>query len=146
MGEFGAHLLLGHADAGELILMVGPEYGTMQQRAAEAGIKVRDASCVRDVQTLKVGLALSGRSLALIASTPEVEGVLDRTAFGPGLTGLAHAADRVLYFGASGAVLVHPVKAGTRLEVHGGVLRMHQHLDVVSPGETVVGLTVDRIG
>lgn len=147
MGELGgAHFLLGMAEPGELILMVGPEYGRMQQKAAEAGIEVREASKVQDVQTLKAGLAITGRSLALIASTPEVEGVLDRSAFGPNLTDLVYSVDRVVYFGASSNVLVHPTKPGTRLEMHGGALRVHQHLDFVAPREAVVGLTVDRIG
>lgn len=147
MGELsGAHRLLGRADRGELILLIGPEYGRMQQSAAEAGIEVREANRVQDIQTLKAGLAISGRSLALIASTPEVEGALDRSAFGASLTGLAYDVDRIVYFGSGGSVIVHPMDKGTRMEIHQGRLRVHQKLDMVGPGETVVGLKVDRIG
>lgn len=147
MGELsGAHRLLGRADGGELILLVGPEYGRMQQSAAEAGIEAREANRVQDVQTLKAGLIISGRSLALIASAPEVEGPLDRSAFGANLTNLAYDADRVVYFGSGGSVVVHPMDKGTRKEIRNGRLCVRQALDTVGPGETVIGIQADRIG
>lgn len=145
MGEFAAQLLLGHVDAGELILTVGPEYQRMQQTAAEAGIQVRRASQVWDnMQSLKAGVAVSGKSLALTASASEVEGILDRSAFGPHITEMAYDVDRVVYFGSGGAVVVHPVSPGTCLEVRGGVLRVRQHLDSVGPGEAVIGVTLGQ--
>lgn len=127
----GAHLLLGNAATGELILLVGPEYGRLQQLAADAGIEVREASQVGDVRMLKAGLALSGRSLALIASIPEVEGLLDRASFGRDLSELAFQADRVVYGGSDGTVLVHPRYPGTRMEVTQGTVRFSQTLNTI---------------
>lgn len=145
----GAHVvaqyLLGRPDKGELILLVGPEYGRMQQMAAEVGIEVREAHRVRDVEALKANTALTGRSLVLIASVPEVEGILDRASFGPGLSDLAYEADRVIYGGSEGVVVVHPVAQGTAMKVLGGRLCIQQHLGTVESGETIVELAVNRL-
>lgn len=147
MGEAnGVHRLLGEADDGELILLVGPEYGRMQQSAAEAGIEVREANQVQDIRTLKAGVAISGRSLALVACTTEVEGPLDRNAFGAPLAGLAYEVDRIIYFGSGGTVLIHPSPRGTRREIRNGNLCVFQKLDTVGPGEKIVGIQADRIG
>ena len=137
-----AQYLLGRPDKGELILFVGPEYGRMQQMAAEVGIEVREALRVRDIQMLKAGTALSGKSLILIASVPEVDGILDRASFGPSLSELAYEVDRVIYGGSGGLVVVHPVAPGTAMQIIGGAFRMQQHISTVTDG--MAGLATER--
>jgi len=125
----GAHLLLGKADQGELILLIGPDYGRMQQSAAEAGIETRDANRVRDLDLIKKSLAASGRSLALTASTPEVEGILDRSSFPGDLARIAYDyADRVIYFGTLGAVLLHPSSRGVYMRLQHGRLQVRPEI------------------
>lgn len=145
MGRVGAHHLLGRSNERLLILLVGPEYGQMQQMAALAGIEVCEARTVTDPMLTKLDVTLNGRSLALIASVPEVEGILDRSAFGPHLMDLAYAVDKVVYCGQSGGVLVHPQTPGTHVEVRSGAVHVDQKFDVVAPGEEVVGLRMNRI-
>jgi hypothetical protein len=131
-------------DNGELILFVGPDYQRMQVRARMAGFTTRQASRMEDVQALKAEIAASGKSLILLASAPEVEGPLDRSAFG-NLAYLVYGADRVVYFGVESSVVIHPLAASTRLTVRHGTLHVHQTLDTVAPGETVVGLSVNHL-
>lgn len=133
-----AHPLLGRSDKGELTLLVGPDYGLMQQLAAEAGIEVREAGQVQNVHMIKAGLAITKGSLALIASTPEVEGILDRASFGPALSDLAFEADRVIYGGQSGAILVHPRYPGTSLRIQDGELKIRQEIDALDSGGGVI--------
>lgn len=109
-GVVEARRLLGEASGGMLILMIGPDYGRMQQAAAEVGIPVREAGQVRDVQPLKREAAISGRSLALIASTPEVEDPLECNFLGSFLASLAYNSDRVVYFGPGVPAVIHPRK------------------------------------
>lgn len=133
-GTVGAHHLLGRANEGKLILLVGPEYGRMQQMAALSGIEARDISRIANLEMLKAGVLLSGRSLAVIASAPEVEGNLDRTAFGSRLTALAYSADKVIYCGTQGGVLVHPQHPSTRMSVRQGKVTVTQTVNVVRTG------------
>lgn len=135
MGVVGAHHLLGRPDESLAILLVGPAYGRMQQMAAMAGIEARDAGRlqVADVQMLRTGVMISGKSLVFLGSVPEVEGLLDRSAFGVHLTSLAYAVDRVVYANEGGAVLVHPHAAGDWNEVRGGAIRHYKRIDVAAP-------------
>jgi hypothetical protein len=131
-------------DNGELILFVGPDYQRMQVRARMAGFPTRQASRTEDVQALKEEIAASGKSLILLASAPEVEGSLDRSAFAD-LAHLAYGSDRVVYFGVESSVVIHPLPASTRLTARHGALHVHQAVDTVAPGETVVGLSVNHL-
>lgn len=119
-----ARRLMGPGNAGNLILMVGPESGRMQQSAALTGIPVRDARKIRDIRVLAEKVRERGLSLALIAVTPEVEGVLHRDAFGAKLHRTAHEVHRVVYYGIQGSVLVHPHPRGVLIEVRHGVIRV----------------------
>lgn len=145
MGHVDAHHLLDKANKGLLILLVGPEYQRMQQMAAQAGIEVQEASSVQDPALTKLHATLNSRSLALIASVPEVEGILDRSAFGPHLVDLAYAADKVIYCGTSGAVLIHPQPSSTHIAIRSGTVHIDQEMDVVGPGEEIVGLRATRL-
>lgn len=137
--------MLGRAGAGELILFVGPNYERMQMRASLTGFETRRASRTEDTQALKARIAASGRSLILLASAAEVEGPLDRTAFGPDLVHLVYDADRVVYFGIESSVVVHPLPSHTRMEVRHGVLLVRQEATVVHAGQEMVGLTLDSL-
>lgn len=137
-----AKLLLGRPDKGEVILLVGPAYGRMQQMAAEAGIEVREAAKVQDVLALRENAALTGRSIALIASAPEVDGLLDRASFGPVSARLAYEVDRVVYGGTVTATLVHPVPRGTAMRVNGGHVSFRRTFEEIGPDPTVVGARV----
>jgi hypothetical protein len=119
------HGLIGSPDGGQLVLLVGPAYQRMIQTAADAGIPMQDARYVRDHAALKAMAATSGRTEVLLASVSEVEGILDRSAFGP-YTELAYLADRVIYGGMQDDVPVWPLEAGLGLEVRGGVASLHR--------------------
>lgn len=140
-----AHHLLGKANEGNLILMAGPDYRRMMTLAEAAGMATLTPRHVTDIESLKLRVELSRESVVVIASMPEVEGRLDRSAFERNLIDLAYAADRVVYAGTQGAVLVWPQSEETRTTLRNGRVTVHQKLDVVSEGETVVGLTVDRL-
>lgn len=137
MGAVAAHHLLGRSGDGQMILLVGPDYSRMQQMAAQAGIETREVGCMQQNLSAEIPRAevtTSGRSLVFLASVPEVEGRLDRSSFGPRLTDLAYEADRVVYAGTDGAVMVHPLPAGDWMEIQGGVIRTHKALDMVADG------------
>lgn len=140
-----AHHLLGKSNEGNLILVAGPDHRRMYGMAEAAGISVLDPRNVTDIESLKTRISLSRESVAVVASMPEIEGTLDRSAFDRRLIDLAYAADRVVYAGLLGAVLVWPQHPDTRTTVRNGRVSVHQNLDVVAAGETVVGLTVDRL-
>lgn len=133
-GMVGAHHLLGPVNAGDLILVAGPNFERMKKMVATAGIEARDASKVRDVYALKESVALRKTSLALLASVAEVEGILDRSIFGSHLIELAYEADRVVYYGMQGGVLMHPQYPGTRVEVRQGAIRVRQEALVAVTG------------
>jgi hypothetical protein len=139
MGTVGAHHLLGRPDEGLAILLVGPDYGGMRQMAELAGIEARDAGRLQtaDARMLRTGVMISGRSLVLIGSTVEVEGLLDRSAFGPWLTSLAYAVDRVVYAGSDTAVMVHPQAPGAWTEVRHGLVTHHRAPDAMALPELV---------
>lgn len=143
-GIGNGQLLLGRPDRGELILMIGPAYARMKKTAEAAGFETRDAADVQDVQMLRAGLALSGESLVILASASEVEGRLDRAAFGP-LSDLAYEANRVVYGGTQGHVVLHPVSKGTEMSIRNGSLLLRHHIDVVGEGEKVVGITLGAL-
>jgi hypothetical protein len=145
MGAVAAHHLLGRSGDGQMILLVGPDYLRMQQMAAQAGIETREVGRTENLnaEIIRAEVVTSGRSLVFMASVPEVEGRLDRSSFGPRLTDLAYEADRVVYAGADGAVMVHPLPAGDWMDVLGGVIRMHKALDIVADG-TVTPLASGR--
>jgi hypothetical protein len=149
MGALAAHHLLGRTEDSNLILLAGPDYARMRQLIGSSGIPWKEVHEVGndhdDVERLREQVARRRESLIIIASMHEVEGRLDRSAFERRLTHFAYGADRVIYAGLNGAALVWPVRAGTRMEVVSGNLRVHQSIDVVAAGETVVGLTVDRL-
>lgn len=136
MGAVAAHHLLGRSGDGQMILLVGPDYSRMQQMAAQAGIETREVGRTQNLNTEipRAEVTTSGRSLVFLASVPEVEGRLDRSSFGPRLTDMAYEADRVVYAGTDGAVMVHPLPAGDWMEVRGGVIRTHKALDMVADG------------
>lgn len=139
MGAVAAHHLLGRSGDGQMILLVGPDYSRMQQMAAQAGIETREVGRTQNLNTEipRAEVTTSGRSLVFLASVPEVEGRLDRSSFGPRLTDLAYEADRVVYAGTDGAVMVHPLPAGDWMEIRGGAIRTHKVLDVVADGTVV---------
>ena len=148
MGALAAYHLLGRLQDGNLILLAGPDYIRVRELASTSGIPVLTAAELpypEDVEDLKGRIARTGESVLVIASMCEVEGRLDRSAFERPLIDLAYGADRVVYAGFNGAVLVHPVARGTRMTATGGSLRVQQDLETVAAGETVVGLTVDRL-
>lgn len=147
MGQVSPYHLLGDAAHPALILMAGPDYKRMREIISIAGIAfdMRHFSGDVDLEALKAEVSREGSAIVVFASMAEVEGRLDRSAFDGRLTDLAYAADRVVYVGTTGAALVHPIAPGTRQEVRNGHLTVIQHLDVVAAGETVVGLTVDRL-
>jgi hypothetical protein len=128
MGAVGARHLLGRPDEGLAILLVGPDYGRMRQMAEAAGIEARDAGRLQaaDARMLRTGVMISGRSLVLLGSVVEVEGLLDRSAFGPGLTSLAYAVDRVVYAGSEDVVMVYPQAPGAWTEVRHGLVTDHR--------------------
>lgn len=136
MGAVAAHHLLGRSGDGQMILLVGPDYGRMRQMAAQAGIEIREVGRTQNLnaEIPRAEVTTSGRSLVFLASVPEVEGRLDRSSFGPRLTELAYEADRVVYAGTDGAVMVHPLPAGDWMEIRGGAIRTHKMLDVVADG------------
>lgn len=136
MGAVAAHHLLGRSGDGQMILLVGPDYSRMQQMAAQAGIETREVGRTQNLNTEipRAEVTTSGRSLVFLASVPEVEGRLDRSSFGPRLTDLAYEADRVVYAGTDGAVMVHPLPAGDWMEIRGGAIGTHKVLDVVADG------------
>lgn len=116
------HAVLGeNRITGELILFIGPNHKRMQVQAGMAGLRVQQASDVRSVEILKWRLDASDQTVIVMASAPEVEGILDLSAFGRH-TELAYAADKVVYFGLEATVFLHPVEPGTYLEVRGGHL------------------------
>lgn len=151
MGQVAPHHLLGDADAPRLILMAGPVHDRIKEIIRVAGIAFRfvHISQVEDVEALKAGISIQQDATVVFAALPEIEGTLDRSAFqsrvNPMLIDLAYAADRVIYVGTTGAAMVHPMASGTTLRVRHGNLSVSQQLDVVAAGETVVGLTVDRL-
>lgn len=147
MGQVAPHHLLGSASSAALILLAGPHHGRIQEIVSKAGIAfdMRPFSADVDVDALKAETVREDRPIVVFASMPEVDGRLDRSAFDGRLTDLAYAADRIVYVGMTGAALVHPIAPGTRQEVRNGHLTVIQQLDVVAAGETVVGLTVDRL-
>lgn len=132
-----ARLMLGRPDKGDLILLAGPAHDAMKQLAASAGIEVRELRPEQGIWDLKAAVARQGRSLALIARIPEIDGLLDRSAFGRDLSDLAHRVDRVLYGGTTGTVLVHPLPRGTRMCLTDGVLHMRHRMD--APAGTLAG-------
>ena len=119
------HGLIGPPDGGQLVLLVGPAYERMLQTAAGTGIPVQCAGYVRDYAALKAVTATSGRTVIVLASVSEVEGILDRSAFGPH-TEVAYLADRVIYGGMQGDVPVWPLESGLGLEVRGGTASLHR--------------------
>jgi hypothetical protein len=133
--EPSAHHLLGRPNEGNLILLVGPSYERVQETAKKAGIATRDAFRAGNVDALAKTAAAYSASLALIAVVAEVEGLLDRTSFGSRLTDLAYTVDRVVYCGTQGAALVHPRRPHTRMEVRGGIILVHQKINVIKMGE-----------
>lgn len=139
-----AHKLLGAATRKHLILLAGPNQAAMETMAHRAGIETHTDHRVDQVEPLRNRVRASARSLAVIRCIPEVEGVLDRAAFGP-YHELAYGADRVVYVGPHGAALVWPQPEGARtfLRVHQGRLQVQQSADTVRG--RVVGLTVDRL-
>lgn len=148
MSAVAAHRLLGRLEDGNLIFLAGPDYRRVCELASASGIPSVEATSVvspEDVEALRDRVIRRGQSVLVTASMHEVEGRLDRSAFERRLTDLAYAADRVIYAGLNGAAVVHPVATGTTMSVIGGNLRVRQELDVVAAGETVVGLTVDRL-
>lgn len=150
MSDVSAHHLLGRANSGELVFLVGPDASRMRELAGKSGIPVKDtmahAASESDIEMLRGITEMSGMSALVIRCIPEVEGILDRSAFHPHHE-IAFAADRVVYAGPQGAVLVWPQREGTTVRVsRDGGLQVRQKLDVVASGETVVGLTADRIG
>lgn len=147
MGQVAPYHLLGDASQPALVLMAGPDYSRIREIVSKAGIAfdMRHFSSDVDVDALKAEVAREGRPIVIFASMAEVEGRLDRSAFDGRLTDLAYAADRIVYVGTAGAALVHPTTPGTRQEVRHGNLTVIQKLDVVAAGETVVGLTADRL-
>lgn len=145
MGAVAAHHLLGKPGDGNLILLAGPNYERMTQLVSDSGIASMRFSEVNGLDALKTRVDLSRTSVIVIAPLHEVEGLLDRSAFDGRLTDLAYSADRVVYAGSNGAVLVHPASPGTTMEVRGGRLAVRQRLDEVEAGHTVTGLTVDRL-
>lgn len=148
MSAVAAYRLLGRLEDGNLILLAGPDYNRVRELASSSGIPAVEATSVttpEDVESLKDEVAQKGRSILVTASMYEVEGRLDRSAFERRLTDLAYSADRVVYAGLNGVAVIHPVTRGTMMAVTDGNLRVHQELGVVSAGETVVGLTVDRL-
>lgn len=147
MGQVAPYHLLGDATQPALILLAGPDYARIREIVTKAGIAfdMRHFSSDVDVDALKAEVAREGKPVVVFASMAEVEGRLDRSAFDGRLTDLAYAADRVVYVGTTGAALVHPCSPGTRQEIRNGHLTVIQELDVVAAGETVVGLTVDRL-
>jgi hypothetical protein len=147
MGQVAPYHLLGDASRPALILMAGPDYARIREIVSKAAIAfdMRHFSADVDVDALKAETVREDRPIVVFASMPEVEGRLDRSAFDGRLTNLSYAADRIVYVGTTGAALVHPITPGTRQEVRNGHLTVIQQLDVVAAGETVVGLTVDRL-
>jgi hypothetical protein len=143
-GIANGQLILGRPDRGELILMVGPAYTRMKMTAEGAGFETRDASGVTDPEELRAGLAASGKSLVVLASAPEVEGRLDRAAFGP-LVNLAYAANRVVYGGTQANVVLHPVSPGTEMTINNGTLSVRHYIKTVGEGEEHVGLTLGSL-
>lgn len=140
-----AHHLLGRVADGNLILMAGPDHQRMMALAESAGMAVLAPRNVSDIEALKMRIDLSHESVVVIASMPEIEGRLDRSAFERNLIDLAYAADRVVYAGTQGAVLVWPQVEESRVTLRNGRITVHQKLDVVAAGETVVGLTMDSL-
>lgn len=147
MGQVAPYHLLGDASHPALILMAGPDHNRIREIVAKAGIAFDMRPFSRDVSAdaLKDETVRDGSAIVVFASMPEVEGRLDRSAFDGRLTDLAYAADRIVYVGTTGAALVYPTTPGTRQEVRNGNLTVIQHLDVVAAGETVTGLTMDRL-
>lgn len=122
-----AHRLLGTRAQRQLILLFGPNYPAMQALAAAAGITTRDLHPALNARTLlsdalhdREKIALSGASIALLASTPEVEGILDLSATGPHLTEVAYMVDRAVYCGSHIDIRVHPRQPGTAVYLRNG--------------------------
>lgn len=150
MGDVSAHHLLGKPGDGEIVFLVGPDGDRLRELANRSQIPLKDtqtnASTENDVEMLRGIVEMSGMSALIIRCVPEVEGILDRSAFHPHHE-LAYAADRVVYAGPQGAVLVWPQREGTTIRVgRNGSFQIRQRLDVVAEGEKVVGMTADRIG
>lgn len=147
MGQVAPYHLLGDATKAELILLAGPDYERIKEivRQVSYVFDMRPYSYDVSAEALKDEIARNGNPIVILSSMTEVEGRLDRSAFDGRLTDLAYAADRIVYVGMTGAALVHPTSPGTTMSVRNGHLQVHQSLDVVASGETVVGLTVDRL-
>lgn len=149
MSDVSAHHLLGKPNDGELVLLVGPNGDRLRDMATKSKIPLKDtranASNESDVEMLRGIVDMSGMSALVIRCVPEVEGILDRSSFHPHHE-LAFAADRIVYAGPDGAILVWPQRDGTSMRIDGGRLQVRQKIDVVAEGEKVVGLVADRIG
>lgn len=147
MGQVAPYHLLGDGRQPELILLAGPNYQRIQEiiRKVSFAFDMRPYTYDMTPEGLKAEAVRRGEPIVVVSSLPEVEGRLDKSAFDGRLTDLAYAADRIVYVGMTGAALVHPIAPGTRQEIRHGNLTVIQQLDVVAAGETVVGLTVDRL-
>jgi hypothetical protein len=140
-----ARRLMGSANEGKLILMVGPASSLMRQMATLTGIPVRDAGAVKDPKNLARSVRRNGTSLALLSVAHEIEGPLNRYSFGKRLQGVVQVADKVIYCGIQGGVLVHPTPPGVYMEVRRGVIRIRRQMPVMRPGATTVGPAVDTL-
>lgn len=147
MGQVAPYHLLGDGRQPELILLAGPNYQRIQEiiRKVSFAFDMRPYTYDMTPEGLKAEAVRRGEPIVVVSSLPEVEGRLDKSAFDGRLTDLAYAADRIVYVGMTGAALVHPIAPGTRQEIRHGNLTVIQKLDVVAAGETVVGLTADRL-
>jgi hypothetical protein len=121
--------LLGSASDGELILLAGPDYPRMIDMIQVSGMAHIDPRGV-DIEVLRARVDMSGESLVAISSMPEIEGALDRSAFDRRLIDIAYAADRVVYCGMGGGVLMWPNRTGARMYLSGGRLSVVQPVDL----------------
>lgn len=117
--------LLGTPVGRELILLAGPDPHQMEQIARQGRFPIYDGPRTDDPRELRAARVGSRRSLVVIRCIPEVEGILDRSAFFPHVE-LAYAADRVVYVGPRGAVRVWPQTENAFLRITAGRLQVRQ--------------------
>lgn len=142
-----AHDLLGKVSDGNLVLLAGPDFTRILTLVEASGMDYRNVVDLSDEQVddLKAIAADRMRSVALVASMPEIEGRLDRSSFDPRLLHAAYAADRVIYAGPRAAVLIWPEAKGTQRTIRNGNTVVRQTIGTVGPGESIVGITADRL-
>lgn len=126
----GVHRMLGRPSEKKkkLILLAGPDGGHLERVAVSAGFRVHTNPRVSDPDELRRFMEENRCSLVAVRCIPEIEGVLDRSAFTP-YVGLAYAATRVVYAGPSGAVLVWPQRDDRFLRISSGVLQAQRPVE-----------------